>query len=145
MPAKIHTVFSKYVFSTIAVLAIATAAQADDVSGSDRMLCSVAKLMLCTEDGECHPISVLDSDVPQFLIVDLKSKQVRTTEASSANRMNEIENIVRENGRVFLQGIEENRPFSILIEEDLGQFTAAIARDGITISVFGACTDANIK
>jgi hypothetical protein len=43
-----------------------------------------------------------------------------------------------------LQGVENNRAYSILIEEDSGLLSAAIARDGITMSVFGACTDADI-
>ncbi|MGI9200153.1 MAG: hypothetical protein ACR2QL_03785 [Woeseiaceae bacterium] len=145
MQAKYKTILSKCALSMVAVLATTTAAQADDVSDSDRMLCSVSKLMLCTEDGECYPASVLDSDVPQFLIVDLKKKKLTSTEASAENRSSDIANVVRENGRTFLQGIENNRPFSILIEDDLGQFTAAIAQDGITHSVFGACTDADIK
>ena len=145
MQAKYQTILSKFALSMVAVLATTTAAQADDVSDSDRMLCSVSKLMLCTEDGECYPVSVLDSDVPQFLIVDLKKKELTTTKASAENRSSDIANVVRENGRTFLQGIENNRAFSILIEDDLGQFTAAIARDGITHSVFGACTDANVK
>ena len=33
---------------------------------------------------------------------------------------------------------------SAVIEEESGRFSAAIARDGITNSIFGACTDADV-
>lgn len=44
-------------------------------------------------------------------------------------------------GAVFLQGIERRRAFSIVIDEQFGTMNAAGARDGVTVSVFGACTD----
>ena len=97
------------------------------------------------EDGECFPVSVLDLDVPQFLVIDLKKKTITTTEASAEHRVSEVANLIKENGRVFLQGIENSRAYSILIEQDIGRFTGSVARDGITMSTFGACTDADVR
>ena len=145
MPGKYRTLFSKFTISVLVALTACTVVQADDVANSDRMLCSVSKLLLCVEDGECFPLSVLDLDVPQFLVIDLKKKTITTTEASTDNRVSKVANLARDNGRTFLQGIENNRAYSILIEDDLGRFTGSIARDGITVSVFGACTDADIR
>ena len=45
----------------------------------------------------------------------------------------------------LMQGIENGRAYSFVIEQDLGLLTAALARDGVTLSVFGACTDARLK
>jgi hypothetical protein len=109
------------------------------------MLCSVSRVLLCVEDGSCFPISVLDLDVPQFLIVDTKKKTISTTAASGENRVSNVANLVRDSGRTFLQGIELNRAYSILIEDDIGRFTAVVARDGISVSAFGACTDADVE
>jgi hypothetical protein len=101
--------------------------------------------MLCVEDGHCFPVSVIDVDAPQFLIIDTKNKLISTTEASGNKRESTIANISRDGVRVFLQGVENSRAYSILIEEDLGRFSAAVARDGIILSVFGACTDADVE
>ena len=131
--------------AVVALMTAVTTAHADDVTNSDRILCSISTLMLCVEDGECFPLSPLDLDVPQFLVMDLKKKTITTTEASTDKRVSKVENLLRENGRTFLQGVENNRAYSILIEDDIGQFSAAIARDGITVSVFGSCTDADIR
>jgi hypothetical protein len=44
----------------------------------------------------------------------------------------------------MLQGIEERRVFGFVIDEDSGILTVSAARDGISVSFFGACTDANM-
>jgi hypothetical protein len=122
-------------------LVLATAL-ADDVSGSERLLCSSSQAMICFETGECFNAQPWELDVPQFILVDLKKDVLSTTGAAEERRSTPISRVTREEGTVFLQGIERRRAFSIVIEESLGTFNAAVARDGVTVSVFGACTDA---
>lgn len=146
MPNEYRTLVSRIrIAAVVALMTAFTTAYADDVTNSDRILCSISTLMLCVEDGECFPLSPLDLEIPQFLVMDLKKKTITTTEASTNKRVSKVANLLRENGRTFLQGVENNRAYSILIEDDIGQFSAAIARDGITVSVFGSCTDADIR
>ena len=128
----------------VGLMSCSVVAYADDVADSERMLCSISKVTLCVEDGDCFPISVFDVGVPQFLIIDLKNKVISTTEASGENRESKVAHLFRESGRTFLQGIENNRAYSFLIEDDIGHLSASVTRDGITISAFGACTDANV-
>ena len=78
------------------------------------------------------------------MVVDTRNKTVSTTKASGQNRSSPIANVSRFGGRIFLQGIENDRAFSFIIEEDSGVLTATVAHDGLSISVFGACTDANV-
>jgi hypothetical protein len=52
---------------------------------------------------------------------------------------------VREEGKIFLQGIEKGRAFSFVIEEPSGEASIAVARQGLTVSVFGACTPIGSK
>ena len=145
MSSKNRTLLAKLKISAFIALTACVAAQADDITGKNRILCSSSKVMLCVEDGLCFEISVLDADAPQFLIIDTKKKTVATTEASGDKRESPVANMSRDNGRIFLQGVENNRAYSILIEEEFGRFSAAIARDGITVSAFGACTDADVS
>ena len=129
---------------TLALLGLlsATFAQADDVSGKDRILCAINKVMVCTEYGECLEVFPSDIGVPSFIIVDSRKKLMSTTESSLENRSTEIQNLSRENGRLFLQGIENNRAYTILVEEESGFLTGAVSRGGLTVSAFGSCTDA---
>jgi hypothetical protein len=145
MSSKNRTILSRVKISALVALTTCVAAYADDVTDNDRILCSSSKVMLCVEDGLCFEISVLDAGAPQFLIIDTKKKTVSTTEASGEKRESPVANMSRVGGRIFLQGVENNRAYSILIEEEFGRFSAAIARDGITTSAFGACTNADVS
>ncbi len=117
-------------------------ALADDLSGAERLLCASSQAMICFETGECFNAQPWELDVPQFVLVDLEKNLLSTTGATEERRSTPIARVTREEGTVFLQGIERRRAFSIVIEESLGTFNAAVARDGVTVSVFGACTDA---
>lgn len=134
----------KSTIAATAALLVFGAAAAENVEDSDRLLCAAGKIMLCVEDGECFAASALDLDMPQFVVVDTRNKTVSTTKASGQNRSSPIQNVSRFGGRIFLQGIENDRAFSFVIEEDSGILTATVARDGVSISVFGACTDAKV-
>ena len=56
------------------------------------------------------------------------------------NRATPIKNLHREDGLIFLQGVEMGRAFSFVIQEETGDLSAAVAREDVTVSVFGACT-----
>ena len=48
--------------------------------------------------------------------------------------------LYHEDGFLVLQGFEHGRAFSFLITEKTGRASIAVARDGLGVSVFGACT-----
>jgi hypothetical protein len=122
------------------LLLASTAAFSDDLSGEDRLLCSAVEATVCTADGICESGPPWDWKIPQFLIVDLDRKEIATTEASGENRMTPILSLSREDGHIVLQGVQAGRAFSMVLQEDNGHAAIAIATDGVTISVFGACT-----
>jgi hypothetical protein len=57
-----------------------------------------------------------------------------------SSRDTPIENIEREGGLIFLQGIENGRAFSFVIVEASGVVSVAVAREDVTVTVFGSCT-----
>ena len=132
------------VLASVGLLA-ASATLAENVSGVDQMLCSVSEVTLCAETGECFDVQAWEIDVPQFVVIDLKRKVIATTRASDVQKSTAIANFQREGGRIYLQGIEGGRAFSFVIDETTGLVTAAVARDGLSVSVFGACTDADVR
>jgi len=82
--------------------------------------------------------------MPQFVVIDLKKKTISTTKASEENRSTPIRSIAHEGRQIILQGVEGGRAFSFIIDQATGLLTVAVARDGMAIGVFGACTDAEI-
>ena len=122
------------------VLVFPMAAVADDLTGQQEFLCTSVQVNLCTDDGKCVSDNPWELNIPQFIEVNLKDKKLSTTKASGENRSTPIRSQVNEGGFLYLQGVEGGRAFSFVIEESTGFASIAVAADGKTITVFGACT-----
>src|SRR5688572_26289501 len=101
----------------IVLAAVATSARADDLTGAQRFLCTAAQTTVCYSDGECETGPAWSWDVPQFIEVDLDKKRLSTTKASGQSRTTPIVNFQRDAGQLVLQGYENKRAFSFLIDE----------------------------
>jgi hypothetical protein len=123
---------------------VASAAFADNIENTDRILCSTSRIIVCFEDGECIDAHPWELNIPQFVVIDAKKMTLSTTKASGENRVTPIRTLKRDNGKMIMQGIEQERAFGFVIDEASGLLTASVARDGLAVSVFGACTDADI-
>ncbi len=113
---------------------------ADDLTGSRTLLCTTVQTTVCFDEGECTTGPPWRWNIPQFIIVDLEQKQLRTTEASTENRVTPIKNLERSDGQIILQGVERQRAFSFVIHESSGEASFAVALDGVAVAAFGACT-----
>ncbi len=126
---------------TILLMMVAsTVAMADDLAGSEAILCTSIQATVCYMDEDCEIGTPWNWNIPQFIEIDFAEKVLRTTKASGENRQTPFKNIEREDGLIFLQGVERGRAFSFAIEEDTGLVSIAVARNGVTVSIFGACT-----
>ena len=112
----------------------------DDLRGADRILCAATSVAACVGGADCTKVDPDALNLPHFIEIDLMARQLKTTPASGQNRKTDIKNLQRENGILILQGYEMGRAFSFLIDETLGNASVAVARDGIAVAVFGACT-----
>lgn len=115
-------------------------ARADDLTGIDRFLCSAGSLSVCCDDGACASGEPAELDLPQFIEVDLVQKSLSSTKASKLNRTSALTNLKRANGQIVLQGVENQRAYSLVIDERQGQMSVAIAVGGCSITAFGWCT-----
>ena len=127
---------------SMVLLAVVLAAPvlADDLTGADRFLCTADEASICSMEGECVTAEPWTLNIPQFIEVDLAEKTLATTEASGEDRQTTIKVLEREGGLILIQGSEQGRAFSFVIAEEDGVASIAVARDGATVSVFGACT-----
>ncbi len=119
---------------------VAGQAIADDLTGADVLLCTSVKATVCTAAADCESGPPWNLNIPQFLRIDLKEKTLGTTAASAEQRVTDLQSVQRADGTIVLQGLERGRAFSFMIVEETGLLSAAVARDGIAVSVFGACT-----
>jgi hypothetical protein len=121
------------------------AALADNLEGADRLLCAPEQIMICVEEADCYPAHGSELGVPAFVIVDLKNKKLQTTKSSRQTRTTAFSNMSRTDGKIFLQGVENGRAFSFVINEITGSLTVALSRDGVAVAVFGSCTNAKVE
>jgi len=119
-------------------------AYAENLEGVDEMICSAGQAQICLETGECYAATPWELSIPDFVVIDVKKKTVSTTKASGLNRSTQFSKAGREDGLIYLQGIDRGRAFSFVIDVATGRMTVAIARDGLSVTVFGACTDVDI-
>jgi hypothetical protein len=119
-------------------------AQAENLEGVDKMICAAAQVQICIENDTCYAATPAELDIPNFVVIDTRKKTISTTRASNQNRSTPFTSVQKIDGLFYLQGIEGGRAFSFVIDEATGHMTVAVSRDGLSVSVFGACTDADI-
>jgi len=118
--------------------------QADNLEGVNEMVCAPAQVQICIENDTCYSATPAELGVPDFVIIDIKKKTISTTKSSGQDRSSPFTSTLKSDGLIYLQGIEGERAFSFVIEEASGRMTVAVARDGISVIVFGACTDTDL-
>jgi len=123
------------------LLACSTAL-ADNLAGVNELLCASARAQICFENGECFAATPAELSIPGFVVIDTKKKTVSTTKASGEMRSSPFSSVERSEQTIYLQGKEGERAFSFVIDEYSGSMTVAVVRDGISVTIFGSCTDA---
>jgi hypothetical protein len=126
--------------SILAIVMVAPLLAADDITGATKLLCTSVQATSCNDDGDCESDLPWNFNVPQFIEIDLTAKRLNTTRASDENRESPIGSVIRADGLLVIQGLEQGRAYSFVINEKSGRLAAAVARDGVTVTVFGACT-----
>jgi hypothetical protein len=134
----------KKLLITSACLVLGSNATAENLDGVDEMICSAGQAQICLETGDCYAATPWELSVPDFVVINTKKKTISTTKASGLNRSTKFNNIEKSEGLIYLQGIDRGRAFSFVIDETTGRMTVAVSRDGLSVTVFGACTDTDI-
>jgi hypothetical protein len=115
---------------------------ASDFDGSKPLICASVHATECgAEDQACISGPPWKANFPVFMQIDFKAKMASTLRHHENKRMTKIELVDHlPNKRMSLQGIDEAYSWSMLISEETGSMTLAVAGEDIGFIVFGACT-----
>jgi len=113
---------------------------ADNVTGENELLCAPGYVTHCSSGGECETAPAWRQGIPSFLRIEIDRKFIRSTEDSDEALATPIQQVIRENGKVYLQTIENERALSVIIDEASGEGSMAIIADGETATAFLYCT-----
>jgi hypothetical protein len=122
-------------------LVACSAVSADDVTGSDSLLCYAHSAARCeVEGGTCEVKTPWQLNLPDFIKLDLDAKRAETTEASGEVRQTPIRTVERSNSMILLQGVQGERAFSWLILDATGEGTLTVSTPTAGLTVFTVCT-----
>jgi hypothetical protein len=111
-----------------------------DFDGSKRLICAVIKTIDCGLDGECEYGTAEDTGIPKFLIIDFENSLISSIPESGPVRTTKIEQLHFLNGRLTMQGIQNGKTWSMIINTDNGKTTMSVNDDQVVFVLFGACT-----
>ncbi len=120
------------------VVAPAATQAAGPFDGSAPLLCAAIDLVECAAGGECQKRTAEDVNLPRFINFDFKGQTLAAADGS--NRTAPIQRVERVNGRLILQGGQEGRAWSVVIDEATGSLSAGVVDRQGAFAVFGACT-----
>ncbi len=132
----------KVFIMSLGILAFGPAMADDDLTGADELLCAPGYVTVCSAEGDCESGPPERWDFPEFIEVDLDDETLSTTDSFSEDRSTVVEHLSRMAGLIFLQGVQGENAFSIVITEITGDISIAIATEGQTATSFGGCTPA---
>jgi len=113
---------------------------ADDVTGSDSLLCYGLSAARCETGETCEAVAPWKLNIPDFVKLDLKAKRLQTTATSNEKRETPLQTVQRANGMISIQGSQGERLFSWLISEATGEGTLSVAGHGQGVTIFTVCT-----
>jgi hypothetical protein len=122
-------------------LAVASTAAAGDFDGSRDLLCVPTDAIQCEGAGNCNRVAVEEINLPRFVNVEFKKKQLRGTVLGGEEQTTAINSIQNTpGGRTILQGAQNDLGWSMTIDPATGDMSHAIAGDDIGYIMFGVCT-----
>ena len=127
-----------------AALAAPVVSGAASIDGVAPVICASLEAVQCMKaPGARHacargPASALN--VPQFVRLDFANKKVTATKEGGEEKSSTIASVSRGNGHIIVQGVDNGRGWSLVLEENTGRMAASVVADEEGMIVFGACT-----
>lgn len=115
------------------------AAQGADYDGSKTLLCVPTDALSCAGAGECERVTTEELGIPQFIKVDFGKKALSGKLESGDERKTPLRHVKAGEDSTLLQGGEYGRGWSLVIQHDTGEMSAAIAGDEGAVVLLGAC------
>ncbi len=136
-----------YVCGAVALVSSMPLAVSAGLDSSSEFLCASVDVMECLPTKGCNRVAADDVDIPRFIKVDVKNRQL-VTGSKGDKRKTVIKRVETVDGKLMLQGAEDGKEggapdgigWSMSVVEDSGNMVLTASGDGVAFVVFGACT-----
>ncbi len=106
------------------------------MDGSTPILCALSSVVECARGGSCDRSTTEDAQVPPFVRINVPQRLLSTVDGA---RTSPIAGVQRANGRLMLQGMQNERVWGAVVNEETGQMSATVGEDDGAIVISGAC------
>lgn len=121
----------------IVVMLAAGAAAAQDIDGAKPLRCALANAAECDDAAGCEGVDVELLDLPETIDVDFAAKHLISPETNRTSPITALETL----GQVLvLQGHQNQRGWTMVIERATGRFSAAVADVDGAFVISGGCS-----
>jgi hypothetical protein len=131
-----RTVLVISVLVLVGVGVVPAAILAAPMDGSAPMLCALSSVMECSRQGDCERSSAEAAEAPPFVRINVPQRVLSSVDGA---RTSPITTVQRVNGRLMLQGSQNDRVWGLVINEENGRFSATVGEDDGAIVLAGAC------
>ena len=106
------------------------------MDGSAPLLCALNSVVECSRQGDCERTTTEEAEMPPFVRIDVPKRLLSSVDGA---RTSPIVTVQRANGRLMLQGMQNERVWGAVIDEGSGRMTATVGEDDGAFVIAGAC------
>jgi hypothetical protein len=138
---EIHMQHRKLLTALALGLGLSAGVSAAGLSASGNLVCAASSVIGCTSGPSCLQGTAASFDLPAvFMFVDFKKKTITGTEADGDKEVSPIRNQETTDSTLILQGIENQRGWSMAIDRQSGEMSVSSTGPDVDFMIFGACT-----
>lgn len=119
---------------------LTTTVSAGGLDGSSDIVCALMRVVACLEDGACLEGQARTFELPALIVMDAEDNVLRGTYESGVNAISPIKNKERMDERLILQGVENGRGWTVVINTETGAMSGSGIGNDLSFLVSGACT-----
>jgi hypothetical protein len=128
---------SKLFFLVLGAGALFTAnASAEGLDASQALTCDLAEAAQCDGAAKCRPVTFEQIELPPVIQVDFAENQISSEDGQ---RRSPIASVETRDAVLLLQGHQDGRGWTLVIERATGALSAALADAEGGLVVTGAC------
>ena len=125
------------IFATFIFISGVSAQGIDE--GATPMLCSIVTVVECGEAGDCIKGTAKTYNLPTFLRVNFDQNTITGTNSEGKALKAEIMSSHKQQGNLLMQGNQNGRAWSVLVNQAKGDMSASINIEDGGYLLFGAC------
>jgi len=120
-----------------AALAFASAARSEGFDASQPLVCALAEAAECDGAASCAEVAVGDIDLPSAVRVDFGAKRLVSEDGARSSPIGAVETLEEV---VLLQGHQNGRGWTMVIDRASGHLSAAVADAEGSFALAGSCS-----